>query len=94
MQRIVSVTTNIPSRHGFVWWACEVDVPDGIPDDDNATIDYIFDKLIHDGMLRVTRVDLDVHEGRRRMVRKRSPAIIGAKMVGSVMPFHTNLIEE
>lgn len=85
--RLIAVTTMIPTRTGFAWWACEVDVPASVPVDDNALVEHLRDRLIRDGVLSVTRLHLvDTADRGRKIVTKRRPQLLGKHMVGAIAP--------
>ena len=89
--RLVSVTTMIPSRSGFAWWLCEIDLPDDLPEE--AVMDWCAAKLVKDGLLRVTKLDVEYGPNKTRIVKDRRPAILGLGMVGTIMPTTIETVE-
>lgn len=89
--RVVSVTTMIPTKSGFAWWPCEVDVDPRLSDDEAMT--EIMDALVEDGLLHVIKLDLDHLDGRRKKIVKRTPSVLGINMIGTITPLHVELVD-
>jgi hypothetical protein len=94
MMKLVSITTMIPTKSGFAWFPCEMDLPSNLPAE--SVMDFCADKLATDGLIRVTKMDLDYYpdDRKKRYVTKRTPMVLTLPMVGIVQPLDLELIEE
>lgn len=92
-KRLLSITTVIPTGSGVAWWPCEINVSDDVPDDDDVFVDHVMASLLRDGMIRVTKLDLEKLGGRQRRVRKRRAAVITRNIIGSIAPLHVDIVE-
>lgn len=89
---IVSVTTTIPTKSAFVWWPAEVEVSADL--DDAEAMDEIMAALIEDGLIRVTKLELEHGPGQERRVASRSEVILGINAVATITPMHLRIAEE
>ena len=91
MRYHVSVMTMIPTRSGFAWWPCEVDLEDGL--NEGEVMDEITDALAEDGVLRVTKLDVEPGpQNDQKIVTKRTPSVLGRSMIGTITPVHFKLV--
>lgn len=84
---IVTVTSTVPARasSGFVWYAFDAH--------GCSSIDDIHEALRTVGVLRGDRIDTIVSSG-VRVIRRRTPCIVGRAAIGMIAPLHTEIYDE
>lgn len=80
---LLTVTTMMPTRSGFVWFPFEVEAED---------FDDAHDMLVEEGCLRGNKLETETVDG-ARLITKRIPYILGLGMVGTICPCHLDLGE-
>lgn len=88
---LISVTTMIPTKTAMVWWFAEVDVLEGMDDDEGLA--WINNRLISDKTVLCRKLSTEPTEGRARVITGRSPAILGVGAIGTITLPHLELME-